>query len=177
EYEECNSLVSKYSQYCLQFEFCRINNCYIFGNWGGDLADNQLWGDAIEKFTISLNCLDDFTSEPEIIEYQNALKYSIASSLNGMGIDLLDDRKYEASINKFEEAIAWCDDITMKNYFQSNQLIAYVSWATHLYNTSSFKEAFIVSNTAVDKFSSYNEFSEEVDFLREIMKECKLFRD
>ena len=85
EYEKCNRLLSKYSTFCSQFEFCRINTCYIFGNWGGDLVDNQLWEEAIEKFTFSLSCLDDFTSEPEINKYQNALKYSIASSFNGLG--------------------------------------------------------------------------------------------
>jgi hypothetical protein len=173
EYEKCNMLLSKYSTFWSQFEFCRINNCYIFGNWGGDLADNQLWEEAIEKFTFSLNCLDDFTSEPEIVEYQNALRYSIASSFNGWGIDLLDAREYEASINRLESAIVWCDDVSKKKDFQENLLIAYINWVTYLCNISNYNDAFVVYMTAVEKFSSHTEFSEEIDFLRNLMRECR----
>ena len=83
-------------------------------------------------------------------------------------------REYEASISKFETAIVWCDDVSEKKYFQGNQLIAYISWATYLYNALSYNDAFIVSTTAVEKYSSHREFSEEIDFLRKIMKECRL---
>ncbi|MCK4678817.1 MAG: hypothetical protein KAT48_11845 [Bacteroidales bacterium] len=45
---------------------------------------------------------------------------------------------------------------------------------TYLYNALSYNDAFIVSKTAVEKYSSHPEFSGEINFLRKIMKECRL---